>query len=70
MEAIIRFRDSVFDRMAHFSETTPPFRAERSGNWALETWEVHTDINVLENSILTIAFAARKKHTRLQDNRG
>ena len=56
--------------MAHFSETTPPFRVEHSGTWVLETYDVHTDTNVLENGILAKAFAASKKAKRLQDNWG
>ncbi len=70
MIAFIRFRDSVFYRMAHFSETTPPFQVEHSRTWVLETYEVHTDTNVLENGTLAKAFAAGKKVTRFQENRG
>ena len=56
--------------MAHFYETIPPFRVENPGDWVLETCEVHTDINVLENGMLAKAIAASKKAKRLQDNRG
>ena len=70
MIVFFRFRDSVFDRMPHFSETSPSFRVEHSGTWVLETYEVHTDTNVLENGTLAKAFAAGKKVTRFQENRG
>ncbi len=70
MTPVIRFRVTVFYRMAHFSETTSSFWVEHSEIWMLETCEVHIDINFLENGILAKAFAASKKPTSLQDNRG
>ena len=54
--------------MVYFPETTSRFRAEHAGTRVLNIFEVHTEINVLENVILAKAFALSKKVPKFQDN--